>query len=140
LWLNLRDVPKPPDRLYVQGRTESLTLLRKLPSRALAVVGTREPTARSLRWVEGLVLSLRGTDIVVISGFARGIDAAAHYASIRAGLPTIAVLGTPLEKAYPRENSKLRQALLESGGLLVSEFPAGGRVFPSHFTHRNRLI
>lgn len=77
---------------------------------------------------------------MVISGIASGIDTAAHRAALEHGLPTIAVLGTPLEKISPTSNRPLAEAIVRAGGLLVSEFPRDRKTYPSDFLHRNRTI
>ncbi len=83
---------------------------------------------------------LKGSSLIILSGFARGIDAAAHSSALKAQLPTIAILAAGLDQNYPRQHSSLRQELLSAGGLLVSEFPPGTEPRPFHFLKRNRLI
>jgi hypothetical protein len=77
---------------------------------------------------------------VIVSGFARGIDAAAHRAALDAGLPTVAVLGASLDHPYPTANHELRRLVLERDGLLISEFPPGTDPYKGNFLRRNRLI
>jgi predicted Rossmann fold nucleotide-binding protein DprA/Smf involved in DNA uptake len=83
---------------------------------------------------------LEGRNLVVVSGFARGTDAAAHEAALEAGLPTVAVLGAGIDVDYPSGHAGLRRRILETGGLIVSEFPAGTPPRASNFHRRNRLI
>ncbi len=133
-------VPQPPPVLYVQGSELALPLLSFLPQRGLAVVGTRTPHARSLSHLHHWMRDLRGSNLIIISGLARGIDAAAHKAAIDAGLPTIAILGCGLDLNYPQENFRLRNEILEAGGLIISEFPPRTPARAHHFLQRNRLI
>ena len=115
-------------------------LLEVLPERALAIVGTRVPLPRSTYQLRKWILELSGEDFVIVSGFARGIDTAAHQAALDAHLPTIAVLGSGLDIPYPSQNSDLRNHILAADGLLVSEHPLGTDAFASHFKKRNRII
>lgn len=136
----LWNIQSPPKKFYIQGANQSLQLLQSLPTRGLAVVGTRNPQSRSLQNLRQWILDLSGSSLIIISGFARGIDAAAHQAALDAGLPTIAILGAGLDITYPREHFSLREKILEAGGLLVSEFPPGTHPRGPHFLLRNRLI
>jgi DNA protecting protein DprA len=138
--LPLLNVPRPPSELFVQGKPEALSLLSRLPTRALAIVGSRECQPRSLREIDQALASLRGFDLVIVSGLARGIDARAHMKALDVGLPTVAILGCGIEWSYPDENAPLRERILESGGLVISEFEPDAQAKPDHFIRRNRLI
>jgi len=131
--------PKPKE-IHIQGSAEALELLHRLPERGLAVVGTRGPQHRSKLETRKRILELSGSDLIIISGMARGIDSVAHQAAMDAGLPTIAVLGCGLDQTYPPENVTLRRDILESGGLIVSEFPMKTQAEGNHFLLRNRII
>lgn len=133
-------VRQPPRFLHIQGKEESLRLLEHLPDFGFAVVGTRRPQSRSIALAREVILSLKDTPFVIISGFARGIDAVAHQAALEAGLPTIAVLAGGFENLYPEENRPLASMILEAGGLLISEFPPSMAARPGTFLQRNRLI
>jgi DNA protecting protein DprA len=133
-------VQNPPERLHVRGRKEALALLERIPQDGLAIVGTRAPQARSLRMVADRIGELRGSGLLIVSGFARGIDTEAHLRALEAELPTIAVLGTGLDHCYPSENAALALRILEAGGLLVTEFAPGTGARPWQFLLRNRLI
>ncbi|HEX2049565.1 MAG TPA: DNA-processing protein DprA [Actinomycetota bacterium] len=122
----------PPARLYADGLP-----LPAVP--AVAVVGTRRPTAAGLDAARAFARSFAEAGLVVVSGFAVGIDAAAHRAAIDAGGHTIAVLGCGLDVAYPRRNAALRRALLRSG-TVVTEYPDGTPPLKHHFPLRNRVI
>ncbi len=136
----LWNVPAPPEQLYIQGDPNSLEILKRLPEAGLAIVGTRNPQPRTCSFLEKRVCELSPSQLIIVSGMARGIDAIAHAAALRAGLPTIGILGTGIDIPYPQASLPLRKQILKQGGLLVSEFHPGTRGFPSHFLERNRLI
>ncbi len=136
----LADLRPLPPHIYLQGTPEALSLLKRLPRDGLGVVGTRIPDAAAIRWSRQVILALRASRRVIVSGFAVGIDGMAHEAALEAGLPTIAILGTPLDRDYPSRHWGLRERLLQSGGLLWSEFEPGTEIFPHHFALRNRWI
>jgi DNA processing protein len=129
----LRQIPDPPFLLYARGRIEKLRLL------SVAVVGSRN-ASRYGRDVAGRLardLSLAG--VTVVSGFARGVDGAAHEAAREGPGGTIAVLGCGLDVDYPREHRELKEALARQD-LVVSEFPLGTEPRPENFPVRNRVI
>ena len=136
----LWEVPEPPAVIQVQGNPEALQLLEYLPYRGLAIVGTRNPQPRSVAWLSQQIAELEGSQLVILSGLARGIDAAAHEAALKAGLRTIGILGAGLDIDYPKENHELRNKILEAGGLIISEFPLKMPIRGFHFIKRNRLI
>lgn len=130
----------PPQELYVECQESALSILEKLPRRGLAIVGTRNPQTFTLKKLEHWISQLAGSNLMVVSGFAEGVDAGAHRAAIRAGLKTVAVFGTALTQTYPAHHSGLRTAILESGGVIVSEVPPHTRIQSWQFLKRNRLI
>jgi DNA processing protein len=138
-------VAASPDikHLYAEGRVE---LLDRLPDWGLAVVGTRYPQPRSIQHLRSTLhqvsQSAQASQVVVVSGFARGIDRAAHEAAIEFGLPTIGILGSGLDHPYPGHHAELKAAILQSpgGGLLLSEHPWAANAYKSQFLARNRLI
>jgi DNA protecting protein DprA len=144
------DVPLPPDtdaipsrkprELHVRGQARAFELLRWLPRFGLAVVGTRRPQTRSLALVHERIRALEGTRLIILSGLALGVDAAAHEAALEVGLPTVAVLGGPLDEIYPAENRELAERILGRGGLLISEYAPGTSIEKHQFLMRNRLI
>jgi DNA processing protein len=128
----LLDLREPPARLHVLGDWP-----REAP--AVAVVGTRDATAYGERVTRELVHALGRAGVVVISGMARGIDAAAHRAALEHGSPTVAVLGTGIDVPYPVAHGPLHRELATRAAV-VSEQPPGRRAFPGCFPRRNRLI
>ena len=130
-----------PEFLDVQSLSgNSSSLLDDLPDLGLAVVGTRHPQKRSLELLERVMRQLRGSKLIIISGFARGIDTAAHTLALENGLRTIAILGCGIDIDYPRENQGLRQKILAKGGLILSPFESGFTPIPRNFIERNGLI
>ncbi len=105
----------------------------------IAIVGTRRPTFYGLQMAQGLAFDLGKRDLVVVSGLARGIDAAAHRGCLEAGGRTVAILGCGVDVVYPREHRQLTGQIVESG-LLLSEFPPGTSPAPQNFPVRNRII
>ncbi len=130
----------PPPYIYVQGSDRGLKLLERIGSFGLSIVGTREPLARSINLVRQVVQRVSGNPFIIVSGFARGIDAAAHQAALDSNLPTVAVLGCGHDIDYPREHSRLRAEILARDGLLISEFAETTAALPQNFILRNRVI
>lgn len=130
---SLAAVPAPPAFLLARGE------LRKEDALALAIVGSRRATAYGLGAAERLAADLAARGVTVVSGFARGIDTAAHRGALAAGGRTIAVLGCGVDVTYPPENRKLLGQVLERGAL-ISQFPMGTPALPGHFPLRNRTI
>jgi DNA processing protein len=128
--LNLHD---PPPVMFLLGRRELLG------SRIVTIVGARRATARSRDVAERLGAALAHAGVVVASGLALGIDAAAHRGCVRAEGATIAVLGRGADEAYPRAHRPLFRRIVE-GGLVVSEFLPGTPALPHHFPRRNRIL
>lgn len=130
----LRQIADPPPLLFLKGDATLLTLPQ------LAVVGTRHPSLTGRADAEAFGGELAQAGLVVTSGMARGIDAAAHQGALRAGGRTLAVLGTGADRPYPRENTRLYQSIVAEGGLVVSEFLPGEPPLAMHFPRRNRVI
>jgi len=112
---NLRLIFNLPPFLFYRGE------LRHDDARAVAVVGTRDPSAEGVKRARQLAAGLAGQQVTVISGLARGIDTAAHEACLEAGGRTIAVLGTGIRRTYPPENADLAERIAATGAL-VSQF------------------
>jgi len=112
-----------------------------LGRRNLSVVGSREPLALTLEWLETEFYEFaKKARICVVSGGARGVDQAAHRVAIRLGLPTIAILPSGLKNMYPRQIENWKECVLSSGGCFLSEFDFGEPMQKYHFDYRNRLI
>jgi len=127
----LRNIPDPPAVLYGRG-------LRRF-GEALAVVGSRVPSPTGKMAAETLAREIAARGMAVVSGLARGIDAAAHRGTLAAGGHTIAVLGCGIDRVYPPENDRLFAQIVENGTLL-SEYLPGSDPLPGHFPGRNRII
>jgi DNA processing protein len=118
----LRNIPDPPALLYGRG-------IRRF-GEALAVVGSRAPSATGKAAAENLSHEIAGQGVTIVSGLARGIDAAAHRGALAAGGHTIAVLGCGIDRVYPAENSRLFERIAASGTLL-SEYPGASTARPA---------
>lgn len=129
----LRAVPSPPPFLLVRGE------MREEDALALAIVGSRHATPYGVQAAERLASELAARGVTIVSGFARGIDTAAHRGALAAGGRTIAVLGSGVDIVYPPENRKLVSCVIERGAL-VSQFPMGAAALAGHFPVRNRTI
>lgn len=129
----LREIIDPPLVLHVRG---DRALLKNA---ALAIVGSRRASPYAINVAEHLAKQLAPAGLTIVSGLARGVDAASHEAALDAGGKTIAVLGTGIDVVYPRSNVKLFRRI-EAEGLIISEFPPGTPPKPEHFPIRNRII
>jgi DNA processing protein len=123
----------PPLLLYTQGRIELLH------QPALAVVGSRNPTRQGAENAHAFSLNFSQANVVVVSGMALGIDASAHEGAMEGVGGTIAVVGTGLDRVYPRRHLALAHRIAERG-LLVSEYALGTPPLPANFPNRNRII
>jgi DNA processing protein len=130
LWEHLTD---PPLQVTVAGCAELLA------RRSLGIVGTRRASARGLAVASALAGELARSGWVIVSGLARGIDAAAHQGALAAGGLTIAVMATGCDRTYPGGHLRLRQTI-EASGCVVTEQPDGAGPRKHHFPRRNRLI
>lgn len=132
--MQLAEIYDPPVVLYVRGDVSTLAQ----PS--IGVVGTRHPTPYGSGMAERLSCDIAARGLVIVSGMARGVDTSAHKGSIAGKGKTVAVFGTGVDVLYPRENAKLAEQIVASGGALVSEFPLGTFAAPQNFPIRNRVI
>ena len=130
----LRNIYDPPLILYVRGK---LPDFNRLP--AVAVVGQRNATPYGTIVTERLAFQLSCSGVIVVSGMAAGIDAAAHNGAVKGDTPTVAVFGTAIDGCYPASNAGLLRAILHSGAA-VSEYPPGKKTGPGNFPRRNRII
>ena len=129
----LKMIADPPPLLYITG---TLTEQDEL---AVAIVGARRATAAGRVMTEELSHDLAALGVTVVSGLARGVDAAAHRGALAAQGRTIAVLGCGIDQTYPTEHERLRRQIEERGAIL-SEVPVGAPPHSHHFPRRNRII
>lgn len=129
----LTEIADPPTCLWTRGDCSLLS------ATAVAVIGARAASPEGLIAAGEIAFDLARAGIVVVSGLARGIDAAAHRGALGGGGKTIAVLGTGIDRAYPPENDLLQEEIA-ARGLLISEFPPGSPPEDWHFPKRNRII
>jgi DNA processing protein len=131
----LREIADPPITLYVMGDWQAC-----FDQPCVGVIGSRMCSTYGKNAAEMLSRDLASRGICVVSGLARGIDTSAHCGAIAGGGKTIAVMGTGLDAVYPKENGKLVNEILESGGAVVTQFPLGTPPIPENFPYRNRII
>lgn len=130
----LREIYDPPAVLYVEG---DITVLRDaLP---ISMIGTRRPSGYGIEAARLLAGQLVAAGALLISGMADGLDSEAHKAAVAVGAPTVAVLGTAIDRTYPARNQTLREMILHDGAVL-SEYPIGTEGVKNYFILRNRII
>ena len=129
----LRELPNPPTALFLHGDPDLLDLAQ------LAIVGSRTPSTGGRRTATEFAAHLAGAGLVIASGLANGIDAAAHEGALQVDGLTLAVTGTGLDRVYPARNKELAHRIAMTG-LLVSEFPTGTPPLPANFPRRNRIL
>jgi DNA processing protein len=143
--LTLADAAYPTALLHTEDPPLMLYVIGAVPAtwpRAVAVVGSRNPTPQGLANARRFGRSLAEAGLTVVSGLALGIDGAAHEGALEgaaAQFATIAVVGTGLDRVYPRQHLELAHAIARRG-LLVSEYPLGTPPLPANFPRRNRII
>lgn len=129
----LREIIDPPLALHVRGDRSVMA------GPCVAVVGSRRASPYGVNAAQKLARELVSAGVTIVSGLARGIDAAAHESALEAGGTTIAVFGTGIDVVYPRSHARLARTI-ERGGLLLSEFAPGTPPLPENFPIRNRVI
>ncbi len=132
---SLLQMADPPVLLYVQGDVQALH-----HPRCLAIVGSRNPTPQGETNARQFAHALGQAGVCVISGLALGVDGAAHEGALQAGAPTVAVVGTGLDRVYPKRHLSLAHRIVEARGAIVSEYPLGTPPLSPHFPQRNRII
>ncbi len=130
----LREIYDPPPVLWIRGNA----CLLSLPS--IAVVGTRHPSPYGTGMAEMLARDLALRGVLILSGMARGVDTAAHKGALAAQRPTAAVWGTGIDVVYPKENRKLADDIVATGGVIATELPVGTFPAPQNFPRRNRIL
>jgi len=131
----LREIYDPPITLYVKGAWDQC-----LDQPCVAIVGSRRCSTYGQNAALMLARDLAQRGVTVVSGFARGIDAAAHRGALEGGGRTVAVLGTGIDQFYPRDHKKLADEILERGGAVVTQFPLSTPPVSENFPYRNRII
>ncbi len=129
----LLNIPDPPVIYYRQGQH----ILNE--SRMLAIIGTRKPTEKGQLWVDQLVEELRPYHPTILSGLAYGVDITAHRAALRQGLKTVAVLGSGLDKVYPRAHAKTAREMQKNGAIITEQLH-DAEPDRENFPMRNRII
>lgn len=130
----LKNIHAPPCTLYLKGRLPVFD-----EEAALTVVGSRRATPYGVQAAERLSYALARAGMLIVSGLARGVDAHAHRAALRAGAPTVAVLGCGADTPYPAENKALYEDIAAAGAVM-SEYPPGAPPLAAHFPARNRIL
>lgn len=137
----LLHIPDPPVMLYALGQTQALRLLQR--EQAIAMVGSRNPTPQGAANAREFARSLAASGLTVVSGMALGVDGAAHEGALLGApsqtLATVAVVGTGLDRVYPRQHRELAHRIAQHG-LILSEYPLGTPPLAPNFPRRNRLI
>lgn len=130
----LLQMADPPLMLYVVGQLSALALPNKI-----AIVGSRNPTPQGQINASQFAAALGESGLCVVSGLALGVDGAAHEGALEVGASTIAVVGTGLDRVYPKRHHDLAHRIAERGAI-VSEYPLGTPPLPPNFPQRNRII
>ncbi len=129
----LKEIDQPPPVMYIRGEYLPDDLF------AVAIVGTRQVTPYGRQVTEDLSSFLASNGITVVSGLARGVDAVAHHAALKAGGRTIGILGSGVDKIYPPEHKNLAEKMIERGAI-ISDYVPGTPPDASNFPPRNRII
>lgn len=129
----LKEIDQPPPVLYVRGE------ISEEDQWSVAIVGTRRASAYGRQAADELAAALARRGITVVSGLARGIDAIAHQAALKAGGRSLAVLGSGVDTIYPSEHRRLAEQMSQQGAL-VSDYPPGTPPEAANFPPRNRII
>ncbi|WP_299598081.1 DNA-processing protein DprA [uncultured Microbulbifer sp.] len=130
----LKEISRPPPVLYVRGNPNVLSLPQ------VAVVGARRSSRAGLDNAQAFSADLAAAGFAITSGLALGVDAAAHAGALQGEGRTIAVLGTGVNRVYPRRNAALAEQILAADGAIVSEMPLGTAPEAGNFPRRNRII
>ncbi len=141
LFLNDKDYPRrllncydSPSLLFYKGAADLNT------SRIISIVGTRNNTEYGKSFTEKLIKDLSGENVLIVSGLAYGIDAIAHKAALKNGLPTVGAVGHGLDIIYPSENKTLAKDMVQKEGGIISEFFSGTKPDKHNFPLRNRIV
>ena len=130
----LAQISRPPPVLYLRGNRDVLHIPQ------IALVGARRATTTGLDNARVFAAELAAAGFGITSGLALGVDAAAHRGALQAGGTTLAVLGSGVDRLYPRRNATLGQEIIDNGGAVLSELPLGSAPEAANFPRRNRII
>lgn len=130
----LRNIELPPPLLFYRGDPDCLL------GKCITMVGSRTASPKGLEVTRSISRDLSQAGVTIVSGLAMGIDAAAHEGCLAGGSPTAAVLACGMDVDYPSENLDLREHIIKSGGVLLSEYPFGMRASKHVFASRNRIM
>ena len=131
---DLKQIDDYPVLLYVRGAELDLN-----DHLGIAMVGTRKPTKYGTKVAESMASEIAEEGALVISGMADGIDTHSHVGALKAGAPTVAILGCGVNMPYPKKNAGLMKRIMENG-MVISEYPFNSEPKPWHFPERNRII
>lgn len=131
---SLRNIQMPPALLFYRGNLDCLM------GKCVAVVGSRKASPQGIEVTSKICRELSNAGVCIVSGFAMGIDTAAHEGCLEGRSPTATVLSAGIDVDYPVENVHLKERIIERGGVLLSEYPPGTRSNRHVFQVRNRLI
>lgn len=131
---NLRNIEDRPHILFVKGDASVLN------GNCIGIVGSRRATRYGEKVADDFAREFSRAGLIVVSGFARGVDGIAHKACVAGGKPTVAVFASGLDVIYPAEHRGLAEGILMNGGAIVSEYPLGTKPLQYHFPERNRII
>ena len=123
-----------PGTLFVKGSLE-----RPLPSPRVSIIGSRKASPQGIKNAQKIAKMLVEKQVIIVSGLAEGIDTAAHKTALSMNEKTIAVIGTPLDKVYPKTNYELQQELMKNH-LVISQFPIGSPITRQNFVMRNKTM
>lgn len=132
--IKLKEIKNPPKKLFFRGD------LKLFENNLIAIVGSRECTSYGFYKAYEFAKELSKKGICIISGLAQGIDTAAHLGAMHQKGRTIAVLGTGLNKIYPKENEILAESIIKNGGLIISEYELYEERKSENFPKRNRIM
>jgi DNA processing protein len=132
-------IPEQQPRLQSDGTLWCVGDVSLLQNKCVAIVGTREVSKEGAARSRRLARELAAAGVVIVSGLAKGVDTEALSAAIEAKGRVVAVIGTPIDKAYPAENARLQERIY-CDHLLISQFAIGERVYRSNFPDRNKLM
>lgn len=130
----LEKITDPVSILFYQGDPSCLS------ARTISMVGSRQASYAGLKAARQIARDLSRAGVSVVSGFAYGIDAMSHTGCLEGESPTVAVMGCGLDQNYPSDHAQLRKKIIESGGLLLSEYAPGEKPLAANFPYRNRII